>query len=89
MARRAVHKSGETRACTYLERVRFCERADIAATLPAHLVQFERFADCGHGVVPDAPERAMALIRNFILKRWINFLAHFLNANRHPLEPKA
>lgn len=44
-------------------------QADIAAALPAHLVQFERFADCGHGVVPDAPERAMALIRNFILKR--------------------
>ena len=31
-----------------------------------HLVQFERFANCGHGVVPDAPERAMALIRDFI-----------------------
>ena len=41
-------------------------QADIAAALPAHLVQFERFANCGHGVVPDAPERAMALIRNFI-----------------------
>ncbi|WFU16127.1 alpha/beta hydrolase [Bradyrhizobium sp. CB3481] len=44
-------------------------QADIAAALPAHLVQFERFADCGHGVVPDAPEQAMALIRNFVLKR--------------------
>jgi proline iminopeptidase len=44
-------------------------QADIASALPAHLVQFERFADCRHGVVPDAPERAMALIRNFILKR--------------------
>ncbi|WOH65589.1 alpha/beta hydrolase [Bradyrhizobium sp. BWA-3-5] len=44
-------------------------QADIAAALPAHLVQFERFADCGHGVVPDAPERALAVIRNFILKR--------------------
>ena len=43
-------------------------QADIAAALPAHLVQFERFADCGHCVVPDAPERAMALIRNFVLK---------------------
>jgi hypothetical protein len=29
-------------------------------------VQFERFADCGHAVVPDAPERAMAVIRDFI-----------------------
>jgi pimeloyl-ACP methyl ester carboxylesterase len=44
-------------------------QADIAAALPAHLVQFERFANCGHAVVPDAPERAMALIRDFILKR--------------------
>jgi pimeloyl-ACP methyl ester carboxylesterase len=41
-------------------------QADIAAALPAHLVQFERFANCGHGVVPDAPERAMAVIRDFI-----------------------
>jgi pimeloyl-ACP methyl ester carboxylesterase len=41
-------------------------QADIAAALPAHLVQFERFANCGHGVVPDAPERAMALIRDFM-----------------------
>ncbi len=44
-------------------------QADIAAALPADLVQFERFADCGHAVVPDAPERAMALLREFILKR--------------------
>jgi pimeloyl-ACP methyl ester carboxylesterase len=41
-------------------------QADIAAALPAHLVQFERFPDCGHAVVPDAPERAMAVIRDFI-----------------------
>jgi pimeloyl-ACP methyl ester carboxylesterase len=41
-------------------------QADIAAALPAHLVQFEQFANCGHGVVPDAPERAMALIRDFM-----------------------
>ena len=44
-------------------------QADIAAALPPHLVQFERFADCGHAVVPDAPERAMALLRDFILRR--------------------
>ena len=41
-------------------------QADIAAALPPHLVQFERFANCGHAVVPDAPERAMALLRDFI-----------------------
>jgi proline iminopeptidase len=39
---------------------------DIAAALPAHLVRFERFPGCGHGVVHDAPERAMAVIRDFI-----------------------
>ena len=38
-------------------------QADIAAALPAHLVRFERFPGCGHGVLPDAPERAMAVIR--------------------------
>ena len=41
-------------------------QADIAAALPAHLVRFERFAACGHAVVPDAPERAIALIREFV-----------------------
>jgi proline iminopeptidase len=44
-------------------------QAEIAAALPAHLVQFERFADCRHAVVPDAPERAMAVIRDFIERR--------------------
>jgi pimeloyl-ACP methyl ester carboxylesterase len=39
---------------------------EIAAALPAHLVRFERFPSCGHGVVNDAPERAMAIIRDFI-----------------------
>ena len=39
---------------------------EIAAALPAHLVRFERFPGCGHGVVQDAPERAMAVIREFI-----------------------
>lgn len=41
-------------------------QADIAAALPAHLVRFERFPDCGHAVIPDSPERATAVIRNFI-----------------------
>jgi proline iminopeptidase len=39
---------------------------DIARALPPYLVRFERFPGCGHGVVNDAPERAMALIREFI-----------------------
>jgi proline iminopeptidase len=41
-------------------------QADIAAALPAHLVQFERFPKCGHSVITDAPERALAVIRDFI-----------------------
>jgi pimeloyl-ACP methyl ester carboxylesterase len=41
-------------------------QADIAAALPPHLVQFERFANCGHAVMPDAPERTTAVIRDFI-----------------------
>ena len=44
-------------------------QADIAGALPAHLVRFERFPDCGHAVVPDAPDRAMAMIRDFIRHR--------------------
>jgi len=43
-------------------------QADIAAALPAHLVRFERFAGCGHAVVPDAPARALAAIRDFIAR---------------------
>jgi proline iminopeptidase len=39
---------------------------DIAGALPAHLVRFVRFPGCGHGVVADAPERAMAVIREFV-----------------------
>jgi proline iminopeptidase len=42
-------------------------QADIVAALPPHLVQFERFKDCRHAVIPDAPERAFAVIRNFII----------------------
>lgn len=41
---------------------------DLAAALPAHLVRFERFRDCGHGVLPDARERALAVIRDFIVQ---------------------
>jgi proline iminopeptidase len=39
---------------------------EIAAALPQHLARFERFPGCGHGVITDAPERAMAVIRDFI-----------------------
>jgi pimeloyl-ACP methyl ester carboxylesterase len=39
----------------------------IAASLPPDRVRFERFARCGHGIVPDDPEAALAAIRRFIL----------------------
>ncbi|TMJ03670.1 MAG: alpha/beta hydrolase [Alphaproteobacteria bacterium] len=39
----------------------------LAACLPRHLVCFERFENCGHGVVPDNPERAFRLLREFVL----------------------
>ena len=39
---------------------------EIAEALPASLVRFERFADCGHGVFRDDPERAFAVLRDFI-----------------------
>jgi len=41
-------------------------QADIAAALPQHLVRFERFANCRHAVVTDAPERTITVIRDFI-----------------------
>lgn len=40
----------------------------IAASLRPDLVRLERFADCGHGIVPDDPRRAFAVIRDFIEK---------------------
>lgn len=42
------------------------DQEDIAAALPAGLVQLERFAGCGHGVFRDDPPRALAAIRRFL-----------------------
>jgi proline iminopeptidase len=39
---------------------------DIVAALPRHLVQFEPFEGCGHGVWRDAPAPAFARLRQFI-----------------------
>lgn len=39
----------------------------IAASLPAHLLRFERFANAGHGVHNDDPAAAFAVLRDFIL----------------------
>ena len=38
----------------------------IVRSLSAPLVRFERFADCGHGIVRDAPERHFQVLRDFI-----------------------
>jgi pimeloyl-ACP methyl ester carboxylesterase len=42
-------------------------QADLAAALPGHLVRFERFANCGHSCMQDAPEQTLAAIRSFIV----------------------
>ena len=42
-----------------------CQR-DIAAAIPQHLGRYREFEYCGHGVIPDAPIEAMALLREFI-----------------------
>jgi pimeloyl-ACP methyl ester carboxylesterase len=38
----------------------------IVAHLPAALTRFERFADCGHGIVNDAPQRHFEVLRDFM-----------------------
>lgn len=42
------------------------DQADIAAAIPRRYVRFERFANCGHGVFRDDPERAFRVIEDFI-----------------------
>jgi proline iminopeptidase len=39
----------------------------MAGCLPRHLVRFEKFENCGHGVHRDDPERAFRVLREFIL----------------------
>jgi proline iminopeptidase len=40
---------------------------EIAEAIPKHLVQFRRWADCGHGVVPDIGAPALEAIRDFVV----------------------
>ena len=42
-----------------------CQR-DVAAAIPKHLLRYREFENCGHGVIPDVPIEAMALLREFI-----------------------
>ena len=37
------------------------------AHLPLALTRFERFSDCGHGIVNEAPQRHFAVLRDFML----------------------
>ena len=39
---------------------------EIVEHIPKHLVQFERFERCGHGVFRDNPERAFEILRDFV-----------------------
>jgi len=45
----------------------FADAEEIVAALPPELVRFERFADCGHGVQRDDPDRTEQVLRAFIL----------------------
>ena len=38
----------------------------IVDSLPPALVRFEQFADCGHGIARDAPDKLFATLRDFI-----------------------
>ena len=55
--------SGEIDPVTPVE-----QSEDIADALPSHLMRFERFAGCGHGVERDDQEAALRVIREFILE---------------------
>jgi pimeloyl-ACP methyl ester carboxylesterase len=45
-----------------------CQR-DIAVALPQKLVTYREFERCGHGVVPDVPELALPILRDFIVEQ--------------------
>jgi hypothetical protein len=38
----------------------------LVAGLPPHLVRFERFANCGHSLIADAPDHVFEVIHEFI-----------------------
>ena len=44
-----------------------CHR-DIAAAIPPRLLRYREFENCGHGVIPDAPVKAMTWLREFITR---------------------
>ena len=42
------------------------DQEDIVAALPDHLVEFHRFASCGHGTYFDFPDETEAILRRFL-----------------------
>ena len=44
------------------------DQEDIVAMLPDHLVEFHRFASCGHGTYYDAPQETERIIRSFLAR---------------------
>jgi proline iminopeptidase len=40
---------------------------DIAAAIAPELVRFERFPATGHGIVHDAPERFIEVLKEFVI----------------------
>lgn len=42
------------------------DQVDIVNAIPEHLVEFHRFADCGHGAYRDQPDDAIPIIRDFV-----------------------
>jgi pimeloyl-ACP methyl ester carboxylesterase len=42
------------------------DQADIVAAIPNEWARFERFDECGHGIIGDHPEQGFALLREFI-----------------------
>jgi len=41
---------------------------ELAEAIAGNLVRFERFAEAGHGVFRDSPERALKSLREFIVQ---------------------
>ena len=42
---------------------------EMTSLLPAHLVRLERISNAGHSVLNDQPERALRILRDFIVSR--------------------
>ena len=41
-------------------------RRDLAGVIPKDLLRCQEFENCGHGVIPDVPVEAMAVLPEFV-----------------------